>query len=40
MDLALAIEIASVAAGLVISKMGTATINIEELRAGLQRQEG
>jgi D-beta-D-heptose 7-phosphate kinase/D-beta-D-heptose 1-phosphate adenosyltransferase len=40
MDIALAIEIASVAAGLVIRKMGTATVNIEELRAGLQGQEG
>jgi D-beta-D-heptose 7-phosphate kinase/D-beta-D-heptose 1-phosphate adenosyltransferase len=39
-DIALAIELASVAAGLVVGKMGTATVNIEELKVGLQEQEG
>jgi rfaE bifunctional protein kinase chain/domain len=39
MDITLAIDIASVAAGLVISKVGTATVDIGELRAGLEGQK-
>ncbi|GAC1522591.1 MAG: hypothetical protein NVS3B10_22850 [Polyangiales bacterium] len=38
MDVTLAIDLASVAAGLVISKVGTATVDVAELRAGLEGQ--
>jgi rfaE bifunctional protein kinase chain/domain len=39
MDITVAIEVASVAAGLVISKVGTATVDVAELRAGLEGQK-
>lgn len=37
-DITVAIDIASVAAGLVISKVGTATVDVAELRAGMEGQ--
>ena len=37
-DITVAIDIASVAAGLVISKVGTATVDVAELRAAIEEQ--
>jgi rfaE bifunctional protein kinase chain/domain len=37
-DITVAIDIASVAAGLVISKIGTATVDVTELRAAMEEQ--